>query len=113
MPIEWVTYLGATPPLKLKIRGTTEMMYRQASRKFINLLGQENFERLSNQEKLAAIHAINADIYVLDWEGAFYPNGSPMPFSPSALALLLDKDEHLNVFLSDQVARISPAWTGQ
>jgi hypothetical protein len=108
MPVEWVTYMGATPSVRLKIRGVTELMYRQICRKYINMMGQEQFERMPFSEKDAVIRMINSELYVLDWDGAAYPNGNPMPFSPSALMLLLDKDQHLRAFLSDEVARISP-----
>lgn len=108
MAIEWVTYEGMTPPLKLKIRGTTEMTYRQVCRKYINAIGQEQFEQWPENQKLGLIRTVNSELYVLEWEGAQYGNGNPMPFSPSNLALLLEQDPHLNAFLSDEVARISP-----
>ncbi len=110
MPVEWVTYLGATPPLKLKIRGTSLEMYRRACRKYIDLIGEENFRRLSPEQAKATTRQINAETYVLDWEGAMYPNGAPMPFIPASLATMLGNDPHLEAFLSNEVERISPKW---
>ncbi len=106
MPVAWVTYPGATPPLKLKIRGCSEEMYQGAWRKYTDL-----FAQLSREQIHAYRPLINAEIYVLDWEGALYPNGVPIPFTPDGLAILLRNDPHLDAFLSDQVRQVSPKWS--
>jgi hypothetical protein len=113
MPVEWITYVGMTPELLLKIRGTTQGMFRQTTRKYINIIGQENFERLSTSERNAMMDAIMAEAYVLDWNGALYPNGNPMPYSASSLAVMLAKDPLLGTFLSDQDERLNPGWANR
>ena len=50
---------------------------------------------------------INAQAYVLDWEGAQYPNGNPLPFSPDRLAILMRKDEILRVFVTDEAWKLA------
>ncbi|HEY2068559.1 MAG TPA: hypothetical protein VGG48_03305 [Rhizomicrobium sp.] len=111
MPVEWVTYDGMTPPLKLKIRGTTEAMYRQFARKHINAIGEEAFNRMTPERQRDVLRAINAELYVLDWEGACYANGNAIPFSAPSLELMLQRDPDLDAFLNGQVKRISPSWT--
>jgi len=113
MPIEWITYAGMTPELRLQIRGTTEGMFRQTTRKYINMIGQENFEHLSVGERDAMMNTIMAEAYVLDWGGALYPNGNPMPYSASSMALMLAKDPYLVAFLSDQAERLNPGWSNR
>jgi hypothetical protein len=110
MVVEWVTYPGATPPLRLKIRGATYEMYRRVARKYIDQVGQDNFERLSMEQIQVVNRSMMAEAYVLDWEGAQYPNGAPKPFLPASLALLLNSDPHLEEFLIHHGERISPKW---
>ncbi len=110
MPVEWISYPGMTPPLKLQIRGTSQEMYRRVCRKYIDQFGQDNFAQLPKDQMHAVMCSIKAEAYVLDWDGAQYPNGAAMPFSPSNLAILLGNDPFLDTFLSEQVERISPKW---
>jgi hypothetical protein len=109
-PTEWVTYNGMTPPLRLNIRGQSYESYRRVARVHIDVVGQKNMERFSEAQIAGINNLIVADAYVTDWEGAKYPNGNPMPFSPQDLAVLLSKDEHLLAFVSREAKRISPPW---
>jgi hypothetical protein len=96
--------------LNRKIRGQTYEGYRRIARKQIDLVGQHNFERLSPAEMSAVNNSVMAEAYVTEWNGAIYPNGGAMPFSTSNLAILMDKDEYLGAFISDEAKRISPPW---
>jgi hypothetical protein len=110
MPVEWVTYEGTTPPLKLKIRGATEAMYRQLFQKAVKAIGEETFGRMTGEQQHAVTCSINAELYVLDWDGAHYANGNKIPFSAPSLELMLQKDPDLEAFLRGQAQRISPIW---
>jgi hypothetical protein len=109
MPVEWVVYEGATPPLKLKIRGATDAMHRQSFRKHLAGIGEEAFHRLTFEQQRAITRAVNAELYVLDWDGAHYANGNKIPFSAPSLELMLQKDPDLDAFLSGQARRINPS----
>jgi hypothetical protein len=108
MPVEWIVYEGSTPPLKLKIRGASESLYRQFARKHIAGIGEDNYNRMTPEQQRAVTRAINAELYVLDWDGAHYANGNKIPFSAPSLELMLQKDPDLEAFLNGQVRRISP-----
>jgi hypothetical protein len=51
-----------------------------------------------------------AEAYAIEWEGAQYQNGAPMPYSPANLALFMAGDQHLIAFVSQKAERISPPW---
>ena len=115
MPSEWVTYEGATPPLKLHIRGLTHENLRRVSRKLIDQMGgQQAMDQLPVEQVTQLMLGMNsnliAEAYVLDWEGARYPNGAPMPFSASNMATRLDGDPYLLTFVTDHAHRLSPDW---
>jgi hypothetical protein len=110
MSIEWVVYSGATPPLRLRVSGQTYESYRRIVRKHIDEIGQENMERLSPELLNSFNNAIIADAYVVDWEGAQYPNGNAMPYSTENLSVLLARDPYLLNFLTTEARRISPPW---
>jgi hypothetical protein len=107
---DWVTYVGATPPLRLKLQGQSYESYRRVARNHINVIGQERFERMSPSEQVAASALITADAYVKDWDGAAYQNGSPMPFSVKSMATMMLEDPHLMAFVTDEAAKLSPPW---
>lgn len=52
-----------------------------------------------------------AEAYVLDWEGATYPNGAPMLYSPENLAAFMATDPHLVAFIRQEAHRLSPKWS--
>ena len=106
----WVTYGGATPPLRLHIHGQTYEGFRRVVRKHIDRLGQDYFDQLPQQRKEEFLLPVVAEAYVSDWEGAQYPNGNEMPFSPANLAIMMAKDPHLGAFLQSEAERISPPW---
>lgn len=110
MKVEWVTYEGTTPPLKLKIRGASEAMHQYFARKHIHAIGEDAYSHMTPEQQRAVTRAINAELYVLDWDGAHYANGNKIPFSAPSLELMLQKDPDLDAFLSGQAKRISPAW---
>ena len=110
MQTEWVTYAGATPPLRLRVRGQSYEGFRRVIRKYIDLKGQDHFDRLSQEQKMEFLLPVIADAYVSDWEGAQYPNGNAMPFSPANLAIMMAKDPHLGAFVKSEAERISPPW---
>jgi hypothetical protein len=110
---EWVTYNGFTPPLKLLIKGQSYESYRRVARSQIKLLGQQNVERLSSEQMADFNRSIVARAYVGDWEGAQYPNGNAMPFSPENLRLLMAKDPYLESFITNEAKRVSPPWPAQ
>lgn len=107
---EWVTYNGHTPPLRLKLRGNSYEGFRRVSRKYIDRIGQDHFEHLSDAERAQFMHLLIAEAYVIEWDGAQYPNGAPMPYSPAGLALFLAADQHLIAFVQHEAERISPPW---
>lgn len=108
MPSEWVEYPGATPPLKLHVRGQTYETYRLFVRKHLNGVGQEVFEAMSPAMAANFHHTVMADAYVCGWEGAAYPNGAPLAFTPQKLALMLDSDPYLEGFLLETAHRLCP-----
>jgi hypothetical protein len=107
---KWVTYGGATPSLRLHIQGQTYEGFRRVVRKHIDRFGQDNFDQLSQQRKEEFLLPVVAEAYVSDWEGAQYPNGNEMPFSPANLAIMMAQDPHLGAFLQSEAERISPPW---
>lgn len=108
---EWVTYGGATPPLKLKVTAQSYESYRRMARQMIDRdIGQENVERLSVEQLEAFNHSVLATAYVADWDGAQYPNGSPMPFSVGNLVVMMAQDPYLEAFIVNEARRISPPW---
>jgi hypothetical protein len=110
MRTEWVAYGGATPPLRLHVRGQSYEGFRRVTRKHIDLTGQDNFDRLSQQQKVEFLLPVIAEAYVLDWEGAQYANGNAMPFSPANLAIMMAKDPHFGAFVQSAAERLSPPW---
>lgn len=110
MQTKWVTYDGATPPLRLHIRGQTYEGFRRVSRKHIDLFGQHNFDQLSQRQREEFLLGVVADAYISDWKGARYPNGNAMPFSSANLAIMMAKDPHLGAFVQSEAERISPPW---
>jgi hypothetical protein len=110
MRTEWVTYAGATPPLRLHVRGQSYEGFRRVTRKYIDLTGQDNFDRLSQQQKVEFLLPVIAEAYVSDWEGAQYSNGNAMPFSPANLAIMMAKDPHFGAFVQCEAERLSPPW---
>jgi hypothetical protein len=110
MRTEWVTYGGATPPLRLHVRGQSYEGFRRVTRKYIDLTGQDNFDRLSQQQQVEFLIPVIAEAYVLAWEGAQYSNGNEMPFSPANLAIMMAKDPHFGAFVQSEAERLSPPW---
>jgi hypothetical protein len=110
LQMEWVTYNGRTPPLRLKLRGNTYEGFRRVIRKYIDIVGQDHFDGLSHAERMQLMPLFIAEAYVIEWEGAQYPNGAPMPYSPANLALFMAGDQHLIVFADQESQRISPPW---
>jgi len=110
LPTRWVTYMGATPPLKLEIRGQSYETYRRVMRKHLD--GISDGARRAMTETM--LHDINllvvADAYVIDWEGATYANGNPMPFSPAELSARMAVDPPLVSFVTENARAISPPW---
>jgi hypothetical protein len=106
----WVTYNGNTPPLRLMLQGQSDESYRRVARDRINVIGQEQFERMSPSEQEVVSAFIAAEAYVNDWEGAAYPNGSPMPFSVKSMAAMMLEDRHLMAFVTDEAAKLGPPW---
>ncbi len=107
---EWITYNGRTPPLRLKVRGNSYEGFRRVVRKYIDTIGQDHFDRLAEAERVQFLLPVMAEAYVLDWDGAQYQNGTPMPYSPANLVLLMAGDQHLIAFVKQEAERISPAW---
>ena len=115
MPSEWVTYMGATPPLKLHVRGLTRENLRRVSRKLIDEMGgQAAMDRLPVDEVTQLMLGMGtrmvAEGYVLDWEGAQYPNGAALPYSTANMTARLDADPYLVTFVTDHAHRLSPDW---
>lgn len=107
---EWVTYNGRTPPLRLKVRGNSYEGFRRVTRKYIDIIGQDHFDRLGEAERVQFLLPVIAEAYVLDWDGAQYQNGTAMPYSPANLVLFMAADQHLIAFVNQEADRISPAW---
>ena len=114
MPTAWVTYEGMTPPLQLKLRGLTHELYRRFTTEFLDAYGRQNFDHLPQHEIMEVMMKIlpdlNASAYVLDWKGATYTNGNPLPYTRDNMASLMRKDEMLRNFVSDQAGKIGPGW---
>lgn len=114
MPTEWVTYEGMTPPLRLKVRGLTQELYRRFSRAQLDAFGQATLDTLPMAQKMEVMKSllpvINATAYVLDWSGAQYSNGNALPYTPENLATLMHKDEMLRNFVSNEANRMGPKW---
>jgi hypothetical protein len=109
----WVTYNGRTPPLRLKVRGNSYEGFRRVCRKYIDSIGQDHFDRLAEADRVQFMLPVMAEAHVLDWDGAQYQNGTPMPYSPANLALFMAEDQHLIAFVAQEGGRISPRWPGQ
>jgi hypothetical protein len=111
MPTTWARYPGCTPPLDLRIRGMTEELYRRFTRTYFEESGMrdhldqlppaQQFEIMSSQ-----LPEINARAYVIDWRGATYPNGAPLPYAPAHLAALMRQDKLLMTFVSDEAGKL-------
>src|SRR5580693_8555600 len=84
--------------------------FRRVIRKYIDRIGQDHFDQLSQQQKEEFLLPVVAEAYVSDWEGAQYPNGNAMPFSPANLAIMMAKDPHLGALVESEAERISPPW---
>ncbi len=110
MPSNWLIYDGMTPSLRLQIRGQSYENYRRVTRKYIDEIGQDNFALLSPEQLQSVNNLIMSEAYVVAWEGAHYPNGNPLPFTPQNLAILLDRDAFLVSFITDEAHRLSPLW---
>ena len=76
--------------------------------------GQAMFDAMPTDQARNVLAALNprliATAYVIDWEGAIYPNGSPMPFTISNIATRLEQDPYLLTFVTDEAHRLSPDW---
>ena len=70
------------PPLRLKLRGNSYEGFRRVTRKYIDRTGQDHFERLSDAQRMQFLLPVIAEAYVIEWEGAQYQNGAPLPYSP-------------------------------
>ena len=104
-----------TPPLKLKLRGLTEELYRRFTRSCIDIHGRDNLDMLTMNEKLEIMKGllpnINAKAYVTDWSDAQYPNGTPMAYASDDLAVFMRKDEFLRNFISEEARKLAPDWS--
>ena len=47
---------------------------------------------------------------MVDWSGAHYQNGMPLPYTPDKLAALMRKDEMLKIFISAESEKTSSSW---
>jgi hypothetical protein len=114
MPTAWVTYDGMTPPLQLKVRGLTQELYRRFTKARIDAFGRDTLNSLPPNEAMEVVRGllpdVNASAYVLDWSGATYPNGKPLPYTPDNMAALMRKDDMLRNFVSDEAGKLGPAW---
>jgi hypothetical protein len=109
LPTEWVTYAGATPPLRLNMRGQSLDGYRYTLRKFAAEMGIDVSDLPPEaMENVARITTAMA--YVVDWEGATYANGAPLAYSARAMAAKLEADPELSIFVSENAQRLSPPW---
>jgi hypothetical protein len=112
MPTAWVVYDGMTPALNLKIRGMTEELYRRFTSRALDDYGRQVLNSLPYQEMMAVaaslLPSINAEAYVVEWNGAQYPNGNPLPATVDNLAMLIRNDEMLRNFISNEAERLSP-----
>lgn len=111
MPTKWVAYEGMTPPLQLKIRGLTGDLYQTFVHFHVDAYGRQQLESMSPQDRAETLQklrpAINAEAYVVDWNGAQYPNGNPLRFSPDNLAAFMRKDEMLVNFISEEAGNLA------
>jgi hypothetical protein len=114
MPTAWVTYDGMTPPLQLKIRGLSHELYRRFTKAQLDAFGRDTLNSLPPSEAMeiakSLLPDVNAAAYVVDWKGATYPNGNPLPYTPDNMAALMRKDEMLRNFVSDEAGKLGPAW---
>ncbi len=114
MPTTWVTYEGMTPPLQLKIRGLSHELYRRFTKAQLDAFGRDALNSMSPSEAMEVVKGllpdINATAYVIDWKGATYPNGKPVPYTPDNMASLMRKDDLLRNFVSDEAGKLGPAW---
>jgi hypothetical protein len=114
MPTAWVTYDGMTPPLQLKIRGLTQELYRRFTKAQLDAFGRDTLNSLPPSEAMEVVKGllpdVNAAAYVLDWKGATYPNGKPLPYTPDNMASFMRKDDMLRNFVSDEAGKLGPAW---
>ena len=114
MPTAWVTYDGMTPPLQLKIRGLSHELYRRFTKAQLDAFGRDTLNSLPPSETVEIVKKllpdVNAAAYVVDWKGATYPNGKPLPYTPDNMAALMRKDEMLRNFVSDEAGKLGPAW---
>lgn len=112
MPTKWVSYEGMTPPLKLRIRGLNRDLYRLLTRAEFERHGYGNPETLSRDVLVKVVEQlhpiINANNLVVDWNGAQYPNGNPMPYSPDNLVILMRKDPFLSNFIAEEAGKLGP-----
>ena len=115
MPSKWVTYAGATPPLRLHVRGMNYEGLRRVTRKLIDEgVGQHIVDRIPEGQLPQFMAGLQpqlvAEAYVLDWDGAQYPNGGAMPFSVANVAARLSADPYLMTFVTDEAHQLSPSW---
>lgn len=114
MPTTWVTYDGITPPLQLQIRGLTQELYRRFTKEQLDAFGRDTLDSLPPSAAMEVMKGllphINAAAYVLDWRGAKYPNGKPLPYTRDNMASLMRKDDMLRNFVSDEAGKLGPAW---
>ena len=114
MPTAWTTYQGMTPPLELKVRGLSHELYRRFTKLHLDAYGRHILDTLTPSEVMevgqSLLPNINAAAYVVDWKGAAYQNGNPIPYSPENLASFMRKDEMLRNFVSEEAGKIGPAW---
>jgi hypothetical protein len=110
MPSEWCLYEGMTPPLMIKIRGQSEENYTRIVRQNMGAIGRENFKFLSEAQKDELHKRSCIEAYVINWEGALYPNGHPLPFSVGNLMGLIERDPLIFPFIIDNAHRLSPPW---
>ena len=110
MSSEWCVYEGVTPPLRLKIRGQSLENYARITRLHLDEFGRDSYAALPPQQQAQILSRISADAYVVDWEGALYPNGNPLPFTQQNLMAMIEKDSFLWPFIQEHAHRLSPPW---
>jgi len=114
MPTAWVTYEGMTPPLQLKIRGLSHELYRRFTKAQLDAFARDTLNSMSPSEAMEVVKSllpdVNAAAYVMDWKGATYPNGKPLPYTQDNMASLMRKDDMLRNFVSDEAGKLGPAW---
>ena len=114
MPTKWLIYEGSTPPLNIRVRGLSREFYRRFWRNHLDTM-QNYLDTLPPKEKqdfvMSQTPNVNALAYVVEWNGALYPNGNPLPGTVDNLAVLIRKDEMLRNFISEESGKISPDWS--